>query len=79
MASAVLQVLTQCYGNTEDLEIDLLIQLQWGLGERKELIGEKLQIRNVVETEAKGKKYFFPGKGISSRESLHGTLKGFPF
>lgn len=64
MASAVLQVL-QCYGNTEELEIDLLIQLQWGLGEGAD--GEKLQIKDV-ETEAKGKKYFFPGKGISSRE-----------
>jgi len=49
------------------------------LGERKELIGEKLQIRNVVETEAKGKKYFFPDKEVSSRESLQGALKGFPF
>lgn len=68
----MLQVLTQCYGNTEELEIDLLIQLQWGLGERKELIGEKLQIRNVVETEAKGKNISSQAKEYS-RESLHGT------
>lgn len=60
MVSTVLQVLTQCCGNTEEHEVDLLIQLQWGLGERKELTGEKLQIRNVVETEAKGKKTFLP-------------------
>lgn len=70
MVSTVLQVLTQCCGNTEEHEVDLLIQLQWGLGERKELTGEKLQIRNVVETEAKGKKHFFPDKGVSSRECM---------
>ena len=55
MISTVLQVLTQCYGNTEKHVIDLLIQLLWRLGERKELMGENLQIRNVLEIETKGK------------------------
>ena len=55
MISTVLQVLTQCYGNTEKHVIDLLIQLPWRLGERKELMGENLQIRNVLEIETKGK------------------------
>lgn len=32
MISAVLQVLAQWYGNTEEYVINLLILLQWGLG-----------------------------------------------
>lgn len=41
MISAVLQVLAQCYGNTEEYVINLSILLQWGV--RRNSDGKKPQ------------------------------------
>lgn len=78
----MLQVLAQCYGNTEEYVINLSILLQWGLG--KILMGGSFRETMTFKLRVKEKKIIpterSTGKDlVSSRKSLYRSSTVFAF